>query len=293
MRHTLIIAYILLLFVSSSVYADQDWLTYRRTIIDTLTAIEFDGDTIWLGTNNGIGLYNTATGKATDFLWNDPPVKINVNDISVDYEGIGWIATNNGIWRLKNNTLTSLEGINFQNILAAEVDSDNIKWFITNDAVLRFNGSEWQIFTIENGLPAGSLTTLEIDIDNTLWIGTQKKGIISFDGTVWTLYDLYKPDVTATAVDSENRIWFGDYHGIVYSYDGTEWSSIQAVSNQWFLYSIDIDKEGVIWAASNKGVYRTENGESTLYKEEDGLTSTFTKIVKVDDREDLTVWTVG
>ena len=274
-------------------YADQDWLTYRKSIIDTLTAIEFDGDTIWFGTNNGIGLYNTSTGKATDYPWSDPPVKISIHDITIDNNGTGWIATNNGIWLLKNKTLTSLDGINYQNILAAEVDSDNIKWFITNDAVLRFDDSEWHVFTSENGLPAGSLTTLAVDNNNTLWIGTQKQGIISFDGTVWMLYDLYKPNVVATAVDSKNRVWFGDYHGMVYSYDGTEWTSVQVVSKLWYLYSIDIDKEGVIWAASNKGIYRFKNGNITVFTEEEGLVSTFTKIVKVDDRDGHTVWAVG
>ena len=32
----------------------------------------------------------------------------------------------------------------------------------------------------------------------------------------------------------------------------------QAISKQLFLYSIAVDNNGVLWAASNKGVYRIE-----------------------------------
>ena len=118
--------------------------------------------------------------------------------------------------------------------LAVGVDSNNIKWFITSDSVIKYWNSEWQIFSSENGLPAGSLTTLAIDNNNTIWIGTQKQGIISFDGSEWVLYDQYKPDITAIDVDSNNRIWLGDFHGMVYSYNGNEWSSFRQLVNSYF-----------------------------------------------------------
>ena len=33
--------------------------------------------------------------------------------------------------------------------------------------------------------------------------------------------------------------------------------------------------------------------ETTIYTDEDGLTSNFTKIVKIDNRDGYTVWVVG
>ena len=290
----LIILFVLLKsFIPLVVLADQDWLTYRKSIIDTLTAIDFDGDTIWLGTNNGIGLYNTTTGVTKEYPWSDQLHKNSINDITIDHDGVGWIATDDGIWELNNNILKSLDTIEYINILAAEIDKNNIKWFITSDTVLRYDDSEWRIFTIENGLPVESLTALTIDNNNNLWIGTQKQGIISFDGNVWTLYNKLKPDVVDLDVDSNGRIWIGDYHGTVYSYDGKEWSSDQIISKQWFLYSLDVDKDGVLWAVSNKGIYRVDNSVITIYTEDDGLVSTFNKIVKVDDRDGYTVWVIG
>ena len=97
MRNTLIIAYILLVIFSSTVYAQQDWTTYHKTIVDNITEIEFDGDRIWLVTNSGLAVYDTITGECKPYTVDDGLVSNIVNDIAVDYNGVAWIVTDKGI----------------------------------------------------------------------------------------------------------------------------------------------------------------------------------------------------
>ena len=282
----------LIIFNSVESYSEE-WISFNKTKIDTISAIYIDDECLWLGTNIGIIKYIKKNGKTEEYTFNNLNSNININDIAVDHDGMAWIATTNGIMFIENNSLTSYDNSDYQQVIAVEIDKNNNKWFITDGIAIRYDGENWQEFSVSNGLPAGTLTSLIIDKEDAIWIGTRKKGIISFDGNVWSLHDMYYPHVIASTVDNENRVWFGDKQGRVYSYDGNEWSSIQVVSRLWFLYSFDVDMNGVIWACSNKGLYRVENEEITVYTKEDGLESTKCNIVKADNSDEHIIWTVG
>ena len=80
--------FVLLIVFNLSVNAQENWTTFTKTTdIDTLTAIEFDGDFIWLGMSTGIGLYDTLTGKVTDYPWSDSNIVNIVQDIAFDNDG--------------------------------------------------------------------------------------------------------------------------------------------------------------------------------------------------------------
>ncbi|MBN1293572.1 MAG: hypothetical protein JXB48_17160, partial [Candidatus Latescibacteria bacterium] len=286
---------ILLLFVfSSTLFGNETWESYQKNIVDTVTALAIEGDIIWIGTYNGLAKYNKITGESIPFTEEDGLVDNEINDIAVDQNGEKWIATNNGISSFDGISWTSYGNEIFANttILAIAVDQDNTKWFITNDSVIRFDDNEsWQVYTADNGIPVDALTTIAIDKTNSVWIGTSLRGILSFNGIEWTLYDEYKPKVVSITVDDENTLWFGDYKGSVISYNGNEWSKIQVISTPWFLFSCAVDKNNVLWCGTQQGLYRIENGTKRIFVDNDGLEKSKCRLIKIDQYNDL--WIAG
>ncbi|MFC1607928.1 two-component regulator propeller domain-containing protein [Candidatus Latescibacterota bacterium] len=143
---------------------------------------------------------------------------------------------------------------------------------------------------MENGLPTYALTSMFIDYDNNLWIGTDKNGIISYDGTSWTLYDSYKPKVVSIASDDDKMIWFAGNQGMLFSFDGINWSSNQVVSKSSFLFTFAIDNGGIFWIATNQGLYRIENDNIDIYTEKDGIKSSNKSKIFIHEND---VWHIG
>ena len=60
-----------------------------------------------------------------------------------------------------------------------DIDQDRAGylWFTTARGLNRFDGREFDSLTIVDGLPSNTLTALEVDADNTLWVGDARGGV--------------------------------------------------------------------------------------------------------------------
>ncbi len=282
-----------LLLFSSPVFSQEKWNSFQKNIVDEITTIAFEGDIIWLGTYNGLARYNKTTGESIPYTKEDGLIHNEVNDIAIDQNGVKWIVTNGGISRFDGVSFTSFskQELGYTDILGVAADSNNIKWFISQDAVLKYDDVSWHVYTLKNGLPAGSLTTIAIDTTNTVWIGTNKNGILSFDGNEWILHEEYKKNIVSIAIGEDNTKWFGDFKGSVISYNGEIWDQFQVVSSMWFLYSVAVTPDNSIWASTNFGLYRIENGKSSLFNEANGLIESYCRKIVSDSNGDI--WIAG
>ena len=106
----------------------------------------------------------------------------------------------------------------FQNIV---VDHDDVIWVCDEDRVYTFKNGEWDIYGPNKlNLPNdyNSLLSIEVDHNNTKWIGTDA-GVCRFDGETWTTFTtensgLCDNKVNAIAVEENNTIWFGTDNGV-------------------------------------------------------------------------------
>ncbi|MCE5252478.1 T9SS type A sorting domain-containing protein [bacterium] len=284
----------ILICFSQPIFAEDTWTTYRTNIVDTITALAVENNTVWIGTPNGLAAYDKTTGASLAYTTDDGLVDDAINGIAVDRDGVKWIATNGGVSRFDGTTWISFqdtEKIGDLQILDVTIDNNNIKWFISRNVVSCYNGQKWTLFKQDNGAPAGLLKKIMVDKNNTIWIGTWGMGIISFDGEKWTLYNTYQPNVVSIAVDNKNTIWFGDYNGSVISYDGNEWSSISVISSLWHLYSVETDSQGALWVGTHKGLFRIKDDQKDVFLDEDGLEKSICRIVKAGNGGEI--WLAG
>jgi streptogramin lyase len=76
------------------------------------------------------------------------------------------------------------------------------------------------IYGTSRRLPSNSVTALTVDLDNTLWVGTNL-GLAYFDGDIKFFFPVALPDevsndVRALAVDSRNNLWVGTSSGLAF-----------------------------------------------------------------------------
>jgi hypothetical protein len=96
-------------------------------------------------------------------------------------------------------------------------DARDRLWFASPQGVGRFDGSTWQLWTIEDGLPFDDFTSVSAGHGDTVWFGTTH-GAIRFDGRTWEYRQgpRWLPDdhVRAIAVDRNGQTFFATGKGV-------------------------------------------------------------------------------
>ena len=75
-----------------------------------------------------------------------------------------------------------LDGLTQSEVYDIEQDQAGYLWFTTARGLNRYDGKDFDQFTIADGLPSNSLTALHIDAENTVWVGDVKGGITLVHG---------------------------------------------------------------------------------------------------------------
>lgn len=86
----------------------------------------------------------------------------------------------------------------------------------------------WVDFNVNNSdIQSNLLTTIDIDSDGDLWMGTSDKGIIRYDGVNFTNYSTINSGIPSNSVnsvfvDNLNNIWIGTDQGVA-QFNGSSW----------------------------------------------------------------------
>ncbi len=207
---------------------------------------------VWVGTGNGLALFNPEKQSFTRFKNKNPYNKIfdiqQLNDNKI------WIATEKGgidILNLRNEMFFSPENISFQNITLsnktsglsnAQVkcvfqDSFGNIWIGTYGGGVNFISHKPDFFQALNKSPFSSdINTLignEVlciceDEDENIWIGTNGGGINVFkEGEKISSYTkensvLLDNIILSSFKDTKGNIWFGTDNGGIYIYDNKQ-----------------------------------------------------------------------
>jgi ligand-binding sensor domain-containing protein len=109
------------------------------------------------------------------------------------------------------------------------IDSQGNLWFFCGNCLVKFDRIDnWTIYDNTNSIFSNGMS-LAIDESDNVWIGrSREKGILKFDGEVWTEYNRensaipYNINVNHINIDSRGDIWFlGNASGLTY-FDGIE-----------------------------------------------------------------------
>ncbi|MES2746769.1 MAG: two-component regulator propeller domain-containing protein [Bacteroidota bacterium] len=223
------------------------WITYY---CGGLGLTKFDG-TNWT-------TYTTANSNLPSNL---------INDLFVD--------ASNNLW-LTSNGITKFTGTSFINYMPnPSVDFPLITLLVANGFVYATGGtaglykynisnnSVTHYTTTNSNIPAMNFSTLAMDQNGKLWIGSQfgfstvgssGGGIVTFDGSTFTGINPFSSPYSwvyynqSIAADQSNNIWMSNRCEGLYKFDGTTWTQMGANLPQdgcaGFVY---VDQHNNIW----------------------------------------------
>jgi len=147
--------------------------------INSITGTE---NTIWVGTENGVLVFDLSTGKTELYNTTRGLPHNSIKYIYLDSDNDPWVATkSHGVFVLNKDLNYSIESnINFEFTSVTE-DSEGSIWAVTyGDGVFKFENDSIVYFSTDNGLKSNYCYSIVSDKAGKVWIG-HRLGMSSID----------------------------------------------------------------------------------------------------------------
>lgn len=217
--------------------------THGGLINDHIFFLEADGDSLWIGTEGGLVLYENGTWKS----WTEEdglPWKVIMGLAKDPKTGELWLALfGEGIARFSGGHFEHFTQMNSgllnDVVYGVDIQGDNV-WVATTAGISRYNQvtGEWAVFN-EKHAPMEEVWTYNVDAaEDRVYFAVWGGGILEWDvkTQVWTDYldpdgemeiDLYRDDglvhvITTSASYIDNVLWAATYFGLS-RYDRRNW----------------------------------------------------------------------
>jgi len=146
------------------------------------TLEKFNGDQIWVGTNNGINILKNS--KLSNFSGNNKLGNNKISTLMADSHKNMWIGTSGGYGKFSGDNLNFMnqdEGLINDEIQTILEDKKGRIWMGTMGGLVRLTGVTYSDFNAEDGLSSLKVYSLAEDPSGNIWIGTFGGGIFKFD----------------------------------------------------------------------------------------------------------------
>lgn len=285
-------------------------------------------DNIWVGTSRGLVLFDPETGTFTPPPDETGLLSSRIFDIRHFDDNKLWIATElNGVLVLDLNryplktdgglVYRIAEGYNKYSVSNSTVrsifqDSFQNIWIGTYGGGLNFIGHSEPFFKAYDyspiaddryGLNNKVVSSLCIDADHKLWAGTDGGGInVLYRGERIAVHDTGSGGVAHNSIpsvfrDSKGNLWAGSFLGGIHRFDRETGRTtiIGTEEGAYFVCCFFEDREGVIWAGSNTGIYLIDPRDGAILRKYDGsiLPEEFVRSIGQDTRGNVWIGTFG
>ena len=191
---------------------DKDTYGYKnKNLID----MDFDkAGNVWMASIMGLDKFD---GKSCEFFNNKTGLPSNnIYRVKCDSKGRMWIGTPAGIgmhdkgtWKIYDKKTGGINGYVFD---VAE-DSKGTIWAATGKGLFRLDGEMFVVVEPDANVPKYFLINcLTITSDDKIWLGTDKNGVITFDGQKWNQYHkdnsgVYFDQIRDIQADAKGGVW--------------------------------------------------------------------------------------
>jgi signal transduction histidine kinase/ligand-binding sensor domain-containing protein/DNA-binding response OmpR family regulator len=248
---------------------------------------------IWIGTSNGLALFNPQTEECINFRHqpnNPKSIAANyIHSIMEMKDGTLWISTDMegiSILNLNNLTLLDPQKIEFRNISAnkgvKELSSPNVReifqdrydniWIGHYSKGLDFIGKKQPMFRIlsTNGeISEKSILSIHTDKDNNVWTGSESEILRFKNNQLKESIDI-KPVlkntvsntyITCIKKDTKGTIWFGTSSGEIFNLnpESKRIKQMEINGKPEYIYCLFEKSTGEIWAGTLKGIFSHSN----------------------------------
>ena len=156
-------------------------------------------------------------------------------------------------------------------ISAIYQDSKGDLWIGSWSGVSRFDGKQFQNFTMNNGFPSQNVGSIAEDDEGNLWFGSWD-GVIRYDGKTFQKFTkqegLRSNLVYSILKRSSGELWFGTNQGIM-RYDGKQFHNVES---EFDVGPIIENKAGNLWFGTRyNGIFKYDGKSFQQFTEKDGL----------------------
>jgi ligand-binding sensor domain-containing protein/signal transduction histidine kinase len=261
-----------------------------------VTALASDPDgSMWVGTatgmvhvardgadlpleNHGQDLDRAKDGERVDHLFRDR-------------QGVLWIATERGVFRLQDDRLQSFvpgSALAVNRILSLYEDREGDLWVGTDSGGLNLlRDQKFTTFTTSDGLSGNLVRCVFESPQGELWIGTDGAGLNRRTSNgfahVTTADGLSSNVILSLAGGAGGDLWIGTPNGLNLLHRRTADRSADRIERftsadglpDDFIRSLYSDRDGTLWIGTRHGLAHLVAGKFTSYSSMDGLGSDF------------------
>src|SRR5581483_197894 len=181
-------------------------------------------------------------------------------------------------------------GLPQNSVLALAQTPDGYLWIATEEGLARFDGVRFTVFNKATTpeLETDSISSLLVDREGTLWIGTNGGGLTRYRNSSFHTYNtrngLSNDTITSLYEDAAGALWIGTDGG---GLDRFQNGKFRAYTTRDGLpdnavFSICRAKEGGLWIGTHSGLAHFENGAFRTYTKADGLRDSYVKVALLD-----------
>ncbi len=188
---------------------------------------------IWAMTSAGVyqGMpHNGGMDWVHHYTMEDELIDNRISAAVRTQNGEIWIGTPSGVNWFDGNTWRAVpnaeEGSVNKGVRVVYEDRIGNLWFGLSpqsrpNLLSRFDGVQWEVFRVQDGLPNGDVQAITADGMNNIWVGTTE-GVAIFDGSTWQVRTapdfLIGNNVQSIKIDIEETVeetvWIGTTTGI-------------------------------------------------------------------------------
>jgi ligand-binding sensor domain-containing protein/signal transduction histidine kinase len=250
---------------------------------DTIRAMVIDRQQrFWVGTENR-GLFLITRAGVQRYTSKDGLGSDSVRTLLEDRDGNLWIGTiGGGLSRWsggKFESFSTADGLASNHVRSLFEDREGTLWVgLEGGGLLQLRDGHVLTLTRRDGLASDFIRAVRGGRDGALWIGTEGEGLFRYqDGRVKRAAALGLPKALVTALheDSRGRLWVGTEGNGAYCLSGQgrrSYSTATGISED-SAWAIDEDPAGSIWIGTSNGLMRIRDGETRVFRREDGLRS--------------------
>lgn len=236
---------------------------------------------MWLGTRDGLNLYDGTVFKVFRTVPNDSTSISNSDILSIkqDSEGYIWIGTYNGLNKYDPvtnsferfyhfNDKTSLSN---NTVWAIEELSNGDIWLGTSNGLSIYNKAKksftnWyaNVDTVGKGLPSDYILSLKKAANGTIWVGTSKgfckvvpKGDNGYDFKVFhSLEKETEPFVQVIGACNDNILCVGTKNMGLLKFDliSERFLSRKVLNSDEDIRAVTTGEKGMLWVGSSEGI---------------------------------------
>lgn len=195
-------------------------------------ALLYDKDKLWIGTySGGLDCLNLKTGQFTNYTHNEKQQSLlhsSVYALYKDKQGQLWVGTPAGVCTYDSlkNIFIPVPEVGPSDISCILEDKHGYLWFAsTNNGLYRYNttNGEWRRYHYSSPkgctIPSDVVTTVALDSNECLWIGTDGNGIAWYSYDTEKFTPLNTPVLEDTPIhciiDYGNHLWITTNKGVI------------------------------------------------------------------------------